>query len=201
VLKETREKIRNTLKGRKLSLETKRKMSKSHKGINTWTKGKHLSEKTIEKLKAKKNTDKGKKSCSKAGKLGATNRWKGHIKTIREVKGKRETKNTHDKNLQLEKKRFTNMRYKARKIEAEGSHTFGEWEHLKKQYGYICPMCGKNEPDIKLTEDHIIPLSKGGSDNIENIQPLCVACNTRKHTKTIKFDPIDNSLNQGEKGA
>ena len=111
----------------------------------------------------------------------AKKRWDGHIKVKKKYK-------------YPEKKRFTNMRYKARKINAEGSHTFGEWEHLKKQYGYICPMCGKNEPEIKLTEDHIIPLSKGGSDNIENIQPLCVSCNTKKYTKIIKYYPIDKEV-------
>ena len=71
---------------------------------------------------------------------------------------------------------------------AEGSHSFGEWELLKKQYGYICPSCRKQEPDIKLTEDHIIPISKGGSDYIENIQPLCMPCNHKKHTKIIKYE-------------
>jgi len=65
------------------------------------------------------------------------------------------------------------------------SHTFGEWELLKKQYGYCCPHCGKSEPVIQLTEDHIIPLSKGGSDLIENIQPLCRNCNCKKGTKIL----------------
>ena len=68
-----------------------------------------------------------------------------------------------------------------------GTHTFGDWENLKKQYNNICPCCHKSEPEIKLTEDHIIPLSKGGSDNIENIQPLCGSCNCKKHTKIIKY--------------
>jgi 5-methylcytosine-specific restriction endonuclease McrA len=66
-------------------------------------------------------------------------------------------------------------------------HTFGEWELLKKQYNYTCPCCSKSEPEVKLTEDHIIPLSKGGSDFIENIQPLCLKCNIKKHTKIIKY--------------
>jgi 5-methylcytosine-specific restriction endonuclease McrA len=79
------------------------------------------------------------------------------------------------------------QRRRALKAGAEGSHTFGEWETLKKQCGNKCLMCGEIEPNIKLTEDHIVPLSKGGTDYIENIQPLCLACNTRKHTKVINF--------------
>jgi len=67
----------------------------------------------------------------------------------------------------------------------EGNHTQGEWELLKKQYGYICPCC--KIPNLKLTEDHIIPLSKGGSNWIENIQPLCLHCNVKKYTKIIKY--------------
>jgi len=70
---------------------------------------------------------------------------------------------------------------------AIGNHTFGEWELLKKQYGYTCPCCRKSESEIKLTEDHIIPLSKGGSDYIKNIQPLCSHCNSVKHMDIINY--------------
>ena len=75
-----------------------------------------------------------------------------------------------------------------KRLKKEGaSHTFGEWEVLKAQYNWTCPCCKASEPKVKLTEDHIIPISKGGCDNIENIQPLCMSCNLRKSTRTIKY--------------
>lgn len=68
-----------------------------------------------------------------------------------------------------------------------GSHNLYEWKTLKAQYNWTCPSCKKQEPEIKLTVDHIIPISKGGSDNIENIQPLCLPCNLRKYTQVVKY--------------
>lgn len=68
-----------------------------------------------------------------------------------------------------------------------GSHSIKEWETLKAQYNWTCPNCNKQEPNIKLTRDHIIAVSRGGSDNIENIQPLCVSCNSRKSTNNIRY--------------
>lgn len=82
---------------------------------------------------------------------------------------------------------YLNLQRIVRKNNADGTHTFGEWELLKKQYGNTCPCCGKTEPRITLTQDHIVPLSKGGSDYIENIQPLCRGCNSKKHTTITKY--------------
>jgi 5-methylcytosine-specific restriction endonuclease McrA len=82
-----------------------------------------------------------------------------------------------------------NKRNKLKRIQNNNGsfHTFGEWENMKAQYNWTCPCCNRKEPSIALTEDHIIPISKGGTDNIENIQPLCKSCNCKKHTKIIKY--------------
>lgn len=144
--------------------------------------GKHLSEKTKTKMRisAKKSINSGK---FKKGQIAP---MKGRKRP--DMTGE---KNNHWKGGVSKQKGYSNIfkiRYKARKYQAEGSHTFGEWELLKKQYGYECPSCRRNEPEVKLTEDHIIPLSKGGSDYIENIQPLCKSCNCKKYNnKVIKY--------------
>lgn len=66
---------------------------------------------------------------------------------------------------------------RARKANSDGKHTIEEFKQLCSYYGNICLCCGKAK---KLTEDHIIPLSKGGDNWLSNIQPLCHSCNSRK---------------------
>lgn len=86
-----------------------------------------------------------------------------------------------------ENKKLNNHKRRAYLLGAEGSHTLQEWEALKKKYDYMCLCCKKQEPEIKLTEDHIMPLIKGGSNYISNIQPLCRSCNCKKHTDTTDY--------------
>lgn len=76
---------------------------------------------------------------------------------------------------------------RARKLANGGAYTRQEWESLKLAAGFMCLKCGNKEPDIRLTVDHVIPLIMGGSNNIDNIQPLCGRCNQSKGKKHIDY--------------
>jgi 5-methylcytosine-specific restriction endonuclease McrA len=74
-----------------------------------------------------------------------------------------------------------------RRTENGGSHTKEEWIALKSAFYFCCLSCGRREPDVMLCRDHVIPVSKGGSNTIDNIQPLCKSCNSSKGAKSIDF--------------
>ena len=80
---------------------------------------------------------------------------------------------------------FNNRR--ARILQAGGEFTSRDWKKLCKQYNYTCLCCGRREPEIKLTVDHVIPLSIGGTNSIDNIQPLCQSCNSSKGITIVDY--------------
>jgi len=47
-----------------------------------------------------------------------------------------------------------------------------------------CQYCGKRHPKSELTIDHVIPQSRGGRDNWENLVLACVKCNVKKGSRT-----------------
>lgn len=79
-------------------------------------------------------------------------------------------------------------RRRTRQTQAGGTYTQEQWDELLRIYGYRCLSCGKGS--VKLTADHVVPVVMGGTSNIDNIQPLCGPCNSKKHQKIIDFRVI-----------
>ena len=133
-------------------------------------KGRKIPEERRMKLIGRKLSEKTKKKISQNTNLRGERhwQWKGGITENKEYRSW--IKNKHNR----------------LKFLAEGSYSWGEWQGLKKKYNYTCVMCGRKEPEIKLTIDHIVPISKGGTNWILNIQPLCQSCNSKKGKKLIK---------------
>jgi 5-methylcytosine-specific restriction protein A len=76
-------------------------------------------------------------------------------------------------------------RRRAAKNSSKSHFTVEEFDALCSVYGYACLCCGVT--DRILEADHVVPLTKGGSDDISNIQPLCGECNRRKFTAVIDY--------------
>jgi 5-methylcytosine-specific restriction endonuclease McrA len=62
-----------------------------------------------------------------------------------------------------------------------GGFTKKRRRKLKKIFSYICFYCGVDGAD---TIDHLTPISRGGSNEISNLVPACMTCNTSKRNKT-----------------
>jgi hypothetical protein len=63
-----------------------------------------------------------------------------------------------------------------------------EWEQLKSQTfkrdSYSCVYCSRS--DKKLHCDHIVPISRGGTNDLSNLATACERCNTSKGARTLK---------------
>lgn len=64
------------------------------------------------------------------------------------------------------------------------------WQSVYSDFEAKCLMCNKNE--IKLSDrstwevSHVIPFSAGGSDELDNLRPLCRACNRSMGSRSFK---------------
>jgi 5-methylcytosine-specific restriction endonuclease McrA len=84
-----------------------------------------------------------------------------------------------------EKRRFYFHNREAMKLGNGGVLTAQEFRELCAIYSHACLACGAI--DVPLQPDHVVPLSRGGRNSIENIQPLCGPCNFKKHTSIIDY--------------
>lgn len=51
--------------------------------------------------------------------------------------------------------------------------------------GYKCVFCGRGAKQVELEVDHILPFSKGGTNEPSNLQTLCFDCNRGKGARRL----------------
>lgn len=124
---------------------------------------------------------------------GVIDRWIGPLlkKRRQQAKWKRQTRTATQRWFDAHpgKRAQYSRQHRARLRGASGSHDVEQFWRLCEALGDKCLCCGRS--DVELTEDHVVPLSKGGSDDISNIQPLCAFCNNSKGAKTVDHRPSD----------
>lgn len=118
-------------------------------------------------------------------------RWIEKNRNLANARTRLYRKNNPDKAAAWDRKK------RACRKKAIGSFSSQEWNDLKTRLGSKCLRCMKQEPEIKLTVDHIVPLARGGTNFISNIQPLCGTCNSSKGPKIINYRSTLDAIPKG----
>lgn len=113
--------------------------------------------------------------------------WASANKDRRNEISRNWVENNPERRREIQKQwRINNLEYgrvkcaerRARKRAVESSLTTAEWIEIQKRFDYRCAYCLKPK---KLSMDHVVPISKGGSHTADNVVPACLRCNSRKH--------------------
>ena len=57
-----------------------------------------------------------------------------------------------------------------------------------KRDGWACQYCGAQSPAVKLHVDHITPVARGGTNELENLTTACASCNLGKGARELDDD-------------
>lgn len=71
-------------------------------------------------------------------------------------------------------------RRRAREAMADGENSAVDRQKILSAQKNRCAYCRKKLEKFNINWDHIVPISKGGSNDRRNIQALCSTCNRRK---------------------
>jgi len=89
-----------------------------------------------------------------------------------------------------ERTRFHQKKWKhLRRSSTSNPITFEQWQRLLLIYNLSCVYCHKKVKT--LTQDRVIPLSRGGTHTADNIVPACQSCNSKKCDREApSFQPV-----------
>jgi 5-methylcytosine-specific restriction endonuclease McrA len=114
--------------------------------------------------------------------------WKSHNRMYRAIKGaeywREYWRGWYQKNRFEWAGRVTNRRaLLSSRVSPSEQLTWDQWIRLIIIWRGRCVYCGCM-PDV-LTQDHVIPLSRGGTHTMDNIVPACKPCNSSKGNKDV----------------
>jgi 5-methylcytosine-specific restriction endonuclease McrA len=109
------------------------------------------------------------------------------------VPGEADLRGCHDPRdpllaLEVDLSRLTNSQKRGLRLRAAralGTHTDEQWRALCAEFDHRCVRCGLH--GRRLERDHITPIYQGGSDGIDNLQPLCATCNSSKGPESANW--------------
>ena len=85
-------------------------------------------------------------------------------------------------------------------IQGKGIASGSSWDRIRKAVlardSYTCRSCRRKD---NLIVDHIVQLSQGGTNNLENLQTLCKYCHEKKDNRKIFGESFNHDSNYGSR--
>ena len=91
-------------------------------------------------------------------------------------------------------KAMPSSRVAPRRVQSRTAITKARRYDVLQRGGFRCTYCGRSASDIPLHIDHIVPLSKGGSDDDANLVPACPDCNGGKRDRLVPTESLPSGL-------
>lgn len=129
--------------------------------------------------------------------------WRNNNKDRVKELLKQYTKKNKDKIIRerkenLERSRGYNAKRRAKMRQSGGSFKKKDIDDMFVAQSGLCVACGVNLITSGYHIDHKIPLSKGGTNWIDNIQLLCPSCNLSKNNKDYDLWLAEVELNRAK---
>jgi hypothetical protein len=134
---------------------------------------------------------KGTMTPAERERLNAANRERNKRYKERDPEHWRELKRKEAAKLyRANPQKFLDRIHRRRGLLREGSVSAEDWKAILARYRNRCAYCRRGA--VKLGQDHVRPLTRGGPHNPGNVVPCCRACNTRKNDRPWPFpEPPD----------
>lgn len=105
-------------------------------------------------------------------------KWRDENRALHRAKA-REYAHTHRDAMRVKAGRRHAMKRNA----PVSDYRAAEWRETLGYFNYACGYCGAT--DVFLEQEHMQPLSRGGSHTAANIIPACISCNRRKSDRNL----------------
>ena len=123
---------------------------------------------------SKTNRDRLKHECKECRKIESA-KWRST-----NLEKAREASRNWNRNNKDKKNALTRAR-KALLYKAVGNSSIDQIEARMAYYGFLCAYCRGPFEQV----DHVIPVSRGGSNWASNLVPSCAACNQQKNNRRV----------------
>lgn len=119
---------------------------------------------------------------NRAANAARFSKWYAKPENKAKVRSQSERWREENRERHLHHRRIYNAKRRTRETSAN-HFTIEEWLDRLEEFNFHCAYCILPKPDLE--PDHMVPVSRGGSNGIENIVPACRNCNNSKNDRTL----------------